>query len=414
MQSSTNLEQTLTVKQVLQTTCCVVGSGPAGAMLALLLARQGVEVILLEAHTDFDREFRGDTIHPSVLRNLEEIGLVDQLLKIPHTEVKRLSFETPNGPFTMADLSHLKGRYTSIAMIPQAQFLEFITQEASRYPNFRLIMGAQVDELIKEGDKVAGVRYRGHDGWYEVRSVLTVGTDGRFSRLRKLAGFEPIKTSPPMDILWFKLSHQPGDPPMTFGRVVNQQIVAVIDRGEYWQLGYIIPKGQYQKVRASGLEHFRQSVGLCVPVLVDRMQEIQEWKQVSVLSVESSYLPRWYQPGLLLIGDAAHVMSPIGGVGINYAIQDAVVASNILGSKLKYGVVQLHDLAAVQRQRQISIRTIQMLQRMIQQFMLARTLKDGASYTTPTILRIGLRIPGLRSIPARIIGYGIQPVHVKA
>ncbi|GAC1365847.1 MAG: FAD-dependent oxidoreductase [Ktedonobacteraceae bacterium] len=407
-------EGTHELKQVTQTTCCIVGAGPAGAMLAFLLARQGIPVLLLEAHTDFDRDFRGDTIHPSVLTILNEIGLADRLLQIRHSNISTLGFQTPEGVVNMIDIAQLGGPYPYIAMIPQVKFLEFITAEARLCPDFHLVLGAQVDELIEENGKVCGVRYQGHDGYYEVRAMLTVGTDGRFSRMRKLAGFEPIKTSPPMDILWFRLSRKAADPALTFGRFASQRIMVVLNRDDYWQIGYIIPKGQYQQVKAAGLEQLRQTLVSIVPELADHIDEIQTWKQISVLSVESSYVPRWHRPGLLLIGDAAHVMSPIGGVGINYAIQDAVVAANVLGGKLRYGVVEQRDLARVQRLRVLPTRFIQFVQSVVQQRLLAVALTSEQVFTMPAYLRFAMRIPGLRVLPARIVAYGLWPVHVKA
>jgi 2-polyprenyl-6-methoxyphenol hydroxylase-like FAD-dependent oxidoreductase len=401
------------VKSVEETTCCIVGAGPAGAVLALLLAYKGLSVILLESHMDFDREFRGDTIHPSTLNILNEIGLADRLLQIPHTCLNRLSAQTANGKVTLADLTRLQTRYPYIALIPQPKFLEFITTEAQHYPEFRLVMGAQVDELIEEGGKVRGVRYRGHDGWHEVRAVLTVGADGRFSRIRKLAGFEPIKTSPPMDILWFRLTRKPSDPDETFGRILPRRVIACLNRRDHWQLGYVIPKGGYHEIRAAGLEHFRQSIVEALPELVDRVHELQDWKQISVLSVESSRLPRWYRPGLLLIGDAAHVMSPVGGVGINYAIQDAVVAANVLSGKLAYGIVQLRDLATVQRLREWPTRLIQAYQGMLQKNVFPSIFGSDQPFTIPLWVRLIMRMPFVRDIPARIIALGFRPVHLK-
>ncbi|GCF11815.1 monooxygenase [Dictyobacter arantiisoli] len=384
-------------------------------MLALLLARQGISVTLLEAHTDFDRAFRGDTLHPSVLHILDEIGLSERVLQLHHSRIRQLGFQTPAGKtLTMVDFDALShDRYGFIAIVPQAAFLDFIVAEAKKYAHFQLVMGAQVDELLEVDGQVAGVRYRGLEGRCEVRAVLTVGADGRFSRLRKLAGFKPIRTSPPMDVLWLRLSRRAGDPAMAFGRFAPQRIVAVINRDDYWQIGCVIPKGHYQQVRAAGIEHFRDSLAGIIPELADRLDGLQNWQQVSVLSVESDRLPRWYRPGLLLIGDAAHVMSPVGGVGINYAIQDAVVASNVLGGKLKYGVAQLQDLARVQRQRQFPTRFIQLFQAILQKNVLSVAL-NRQQREAPLFMRIMAHIPMANRIAAHVIGYGIKRVHVKA
>src|SRR5919199_5849391 len=302
------------VRDVKRTTCCVVGGGPGGAVLALLLARAGVGVTLLEAHPDFDREFRGDTLHPSVMEIMDQLGLAGRLLELRHTKVLSLSFQSDAGPFTPVDLSRLNTKFPYITMMPQTSFLEFVTGEAKRYPNFRLSMGARVRGLVEEDGVVRGVRHEGDDGWHEVRAILTVGADGRGSRVRRLAGFEPVKTSPPMDVLWFKLPREEGDPEGMVGRFGRGHIAVMVDRHDFWQAGYVIPKGTYPELRREGIESLRRSYAELVPELADRVEHLEDWKQVSLLSVESSRCPRWYRPGLLLIGDAAHVMSPVGGV----------------------------------------------------------------------------------------------------
>jgi 2-polyprenyl-6-methoxyphenol hydroxylase-like FAD-dependent oxidoreductase len=396
-----------------ETTCCIVGAGPAGAVLALLLARKGIPVVLLEEHMDFDRDFRGDTIHPSVMQIMEELGLADRLLQLDHTKVYTLPVHTARGTVTLADFRRLKTRYPYIAMIPQARFLEFITAEAKRYPGFRLVMGARVEKLMEEDGYIHGVDYRGQDGWHAVRAVLTVAADGRFSRVRKLAGFEPVKTAPPMDVLWFRLPRRQEDSMESTGRLVQGHILVMLNRGEEWQMGYVIPKGGYQQIHAAGLEKLRQVVAELLPEFADRVEYIKEWKQVSVLSVESSRLRRWYRPGLLLIGDAAHVMSPIAGVGINYAIQDATVAANVLSDDLRAGKLPLRDLAEVQRKREWPTRMIQGFQNIMQGQVLTKVLKSDEPLTISPFLLFLLRLPGIRVLPAKFIGIGPWPAHVK-
>jgi 2-polyprenyl-6-methoxyphenol hydroxylase-like FAD-dependent oxidoreductase len=401
--------------EVDQTVCCVVGGGPAGVMLALLLARREVPVVLLEAHKDFDRDFRGDTIHPSTLEVLDQLGLADRLLAIPHGKVEGLHVVTPEADFSMVDFHGLRTRFPYIAMLPQAQLLDFLAGEAERYPEFRRVMGANVQRLVEEDGVVRGVRYRGADGgWHEVRAALTVGADGRFSKLRSLSGFEPIKTAPPMDVVWFRLSKQPGDPKDTGTFYIHGgHFTVVLDRGESWQLGYVILKGSYTQLRDAGIEALRSSVAELVPWMAGRVGELTDWKHVAVLSVESSRLPCWHRPGLLLIGDAAHVMSPVGGVGINYAVQDAVEAANLLAEPLKRGELTERDLAAVQARRETPTRAIQALQRFLQRKLAAPALQAGRPFRVPLALRILRRLPVLRNLPARMIGYGIRRVRVE-
>jgi 2-polyprenyl-6-methoxyphenol hydroxylase-like FAD-dependent oxidoreductase len=392
-----------------QTTCCVVGGGPAGAVLSFMLARQGIPVLLLESHQDFDRDFRGDTLHPSILEVMDELGLADRLLELPHTKLRTMAAPTLNGPVVIADLSRLKTKFPYIALMPQSRFLTFLTGEAQHFPSFSLRLGARVEDLIDEGGQVRGVRYRAADGWHEVRAALVVGADGRFSRLRHLAGFQPITSSPPMDVLWFRLPRKPDDPHGVMGRVGRGHLLVELDRGEEWQLGYIIAKGTYQQVRAAGIEALRQSIVETAPEFADRVSELREWKQVSMLSVEADRLPRWYRPGLLLIGDAAHVMSPAGGNGINNAIMDAVAAANILGAPLRAGAVSVEALARVQRRRELPTRIIQAIATVLQDRLITSALDPAASFALPGFLTW----PIVRTLPPRLLGFGIWPEHVQ-
>ena len=342
-------------RDVQETRCVVVGGGPGGMVLALLLARRGVPVTLLEAHHDFDREFRGDTIHPSVLEMLDQIGLADRLHQLPHIKVYGPTVMTASGPLTPVDLRRLKTRFPYIMFMHQPVFLEFLADEAKKYPHFRLLMGASVQRLVEEGGVVRGVRYRSEDGWHEVRAPLTVAADGRFSRIRHLAGIKAVETSPRVELLWFRLPRLPGDPPSSVGvspRVAPHRLMVVLDRFEHWQCGYFLPVGHYQDVKAEGLEAMRRNIVALEPHFAEHVKHLTDWHQLSFLSVASNRCRRWYKPGLLLIGDAAHVMSPVGGVGINYAIQDAVVAANVLGGPLESGRLRLSDLAAIQRRRE--------------------------------------------------------------
>jgi 2-polyprenyl-6-methoxyphenol hydroxylase-like FAD-dependent oxidoreductase len=399
-----------------QTSCCIVGGGPGGAMLALLLARRGVSVSLLEMHKDFDREFRGDTIHPSVMEILDQIGLADKLHEIPHTKMTGPTVQFTNGPFRPFNLSRLKTRFPYVLLVPQVRFLEFITGEAAKFPRFNLVMHAHVERLVEENGVVRGVRYAAPDGLHEIRATLTVGADGRFSQIRRLAGFEPIKTSPPMDVLWFRLPKLPGEPEISggaFGGIGRGRIFIMLERTDYWQSGLVFPKGQYQELRAKGVESVRQSIVQIEPRLAKHAESLTDWQQLTLLSVESSRCPLWHKPGLLLIGDAAHVMSPVGGVGINYAIQDAVVAANVLTKPLLSGKVSESDLAEVQRQREWPTRVIQSMQSFMQRNLVAHALLAQQAINVPWQLRLFVRIPILRDIPARLIAFGIRRVRLK-
>jgi 2-polyprenyl-6-methoxyphenol hydroxylase-like FAD-dependent oxidoreductase len=386
------------------TGCCIAGGGPAGVMLALLLARRGVRVTLLEMHHDFDREFRGDTVHPSTLEILDQLGLAERVHELRSNKISAPTLLTTRGPFTPFDFSRLKTKYRYILMVHQKDLLALLTQEAKKYPSFRLLMGANVTALIREDGAVRGVRYQTDEGIHELRALLTVGADGRFSRVRHLAGVEPMGTSPPMDVLWFRLPHLPEEidvPGGAFGGFARGHILGGFDRKDYWQVAFVIAKGSYQSLRAEGIERLRRRIVEIEPRLAKNVDALTDWHQASLLSVESSRCRRWYEPGLLLIGDAAHAMSPVGGVGINYAIQDAVVAANLLTKPLLDGCVTTEHLHAIQRKREWPVRIIQAFQTQLQKWVIATALRAQAQQALhiPWFVRAFTRIPFLRDIP---------------
>jgi 2-polyprenyl-6-methoxyphenol hydroxylase-like FAD-dependent oxidoreductase len=388
-----------------------VGGGPAGLMLGYLLARAKLPVCVLEAHNDFDREFRGDTLHPSILEVLDQLGLAERVLQIPHTEMHTMQMRTPSATYVVADFHSLKTRFPYIALVPQADFLAFMAAEAQKLPDFTLVMGANAKELIEDDGVCRGVRYQTHAGWHEVQAQVTVAADGRFSKIRSLAGLAPVKTSPPMDILWFRIPRVPGDPTDVGGafHIGHGRILVALERSDYWQLGYVIPKGGYQDLRAQGIEAFHKAVAESLPAFADRVSAIKDWTEISPLAVESSRLREWYRPGLLLIGDAAHVMSPVGGVGINYAVQDAVVAANVLAGPLREGNVETSDFAVVQRRREWPTRVIQAVQALIQKNILKPALSADKEFQPPPLVRS----PFLRRILAPLVAFGIRRVRVE-
>jgi 2-polyprenyl-6-methoxyphenol hydroxylase-like FAD-dependent oxidoreductase len=391
--------------------CCIVGGGPAGAVLALLLARQGIAVTLLEAHGDFDRDFRGDALQPAALDLLGQMGLADRLLAVALARMPAFPVRTPSETVPQHDVSRLRTPYPFMTMVPQVRLLDLVVGEARRCPTFRLVMGARVEALVQDEDgRVRGVRYRARDGWHEVRTQLVVGADGRFSRLRSLAGLEPVRTASPVDLLWFRLPRRETDPPAGV-YVGDGGSVALLNRGAQWQIGYSLAKGGYARLRAEGLEALRRSVGLRVPWLTGRTDALRHWSQTSLLAVESCRLRRWYRPGLLLIGDAAHTMSPVGAVGISVALQDAAVASNVLGPRLRAGRVAVADLAAVQRRREWPVRIVQAYQGVVQGWLLA-TRRGVAARRVPLGFRLQARLPILGSLGARIFGLGVWPVRL--
>lgn len=403
------------IADVVHTGCAIVGGGPAGMVLALLLARQGIDTTLLEAHHDFDRDFRGDTVHPSTLEILDQIGLAQRVLALPHGKVRSLELITPERSVKIADLSRLKTPFPFVTMLPQVQLLNLLAEEARKFPNFRLVLGANVQRMVREDGRVCGVQYRGADSaWHELRAPLTVAADGRFSKLRNLAGLKPTATSPPMDVVWFRLPRRPGDPQDSGALYVRGgHLVLVLDRAEDWQVGFIILKGSFHELRQAPIEALRAALVDVVPWMGNRVEGLTDWTQVAVLSVESSRLDQWHVPGMLFIGDAAHVMSPVGGVGINCAIQDAVEAANVLRLPLKNGSVSESDLAAVQRRREGAIRLVQRMQAYMQRSIAAPALRPGTSFRPPFLMRVGQHIPFVRDLPGRIMAFGLRRVRIE-
>jgi 2-polyprenyl-6-methoxyphenol hydroxylase-like FAD-dependent oxidoreductase len=402
------------VDDAIHTRCCIAGGGPAGVMLGFLLARQGIDVFVLEKHSDFLRDFRGDTIHPSTLEIMYELGILDEFLKRPHQQVTELGGKVGSEIVTIADFTHLPTHCHFLALMPQWDFLNFITEQAHRYPTFHLRMQAEVTDLIEVNGTIAGVRAKTPNGTLEIRASLTVGADGRHSVVRERAGLKVIDLGAPMDVMWMRLSRRPTDPAQTLGHFDRGRILFLINREDYWQCAFVIPKGKADEIRQRGLEAFRQEIAALEPFLQDRIEELDDWKQISLLTVTVDRLARWSRPGLLCIGDAAHAMSPIGGVGINLAIQDAVAAANLLGPKLRQNNVTESDLEAVQRRRSLPTRATQRFQILIQNNVIRKILGSDKTLSAPWVLKLLQRWPVLRRIPARVLGLGFRPEHVKA
>jgi 2-polyprenyl-6-methoxyphenol hydroxylase-like FAD-dependent oxidoreductase len=392
--------------------CCVAGGGPAGIMLGLLLARAGVEVLVLEKHADFLRDFRGDTIHPSTLEVMHELGLLEDLLKLPHQKAPRLNAQVGDLTLTVADFTRLPTRCGFIAFMPQWDFLNFLAGRGARYPTFTLRMRAEVTGLIEEEGCVVGLQATTPEGPLEVRASLVVGADGRHSVVRARAGLKVDEFGAPMDVLWFRLSRRVDDPEDPMGRFVMGQIFIMLNRGEHWQCGFVIPKGSLEQLEERGLPAFRESVAQLAPFVADRVGELGAWDTIKLLTVRVDRLPQWYRPGLLCIGDAAHAMSPIGGVGINLAIQDAVAAANLLAEPLRVGRLTTEDLRRVQRRREWPTRITQRLQVIVQNRVIRRVLSGADMVTPPLLVRLLANFPFLRRIPARLIGIGFRPEHV--
>jgi 2-polyprenyl-6-methoxyphenol hydroxylase-like FAD-dependent oxidoreductase len=394
------------------TKCCVVGGGPAGMMLGFLLARAGIDVVVLEKHADFLRDFRGDTVHPSTLELMYELALLDEFLKLPHQKVERLNAKVGDDSLNMIDMTHLPTHCKYIALMPQWDFLNFLAAHGKRYKTFDLRMRAEATDLIEEGGRVTGLRATTPDGALAIRADLVVGCDGRHSTVRAKAGLKGEDYGAPMDVLWFRLPRKSTDETDTFGHIDAGVMLVMLDRGDYWQCAFVIPKGGIERVKAAGLDAFRQRVLALSPFLADRIGQLQSWDDIKLLSVTVDRLQKWWKPGLLCIGDAAHAMSPIGGVGINLAVQDAVAAANRLAAPLKAGKVTAEDLHAIEERRTLPVRFTQWIQLTMQNRIIGPALRGRERPKPPLLFKLFNVFPLLRRIPARLLGVGIRPEHV--
>ncbi|MBS0533621.1 MAG: FAD-dependent oxidoreductase [Proteobacteria bacterium] len=399
--------------QSIETTCCIAGGGPAGIMLGFLLARAGVKVTVLEKHADFFRDFRGDTIHPSTLQLMHELGLLDEFLKVPHDEVRELTAQIGEAHVKVADFTHLPTRCKFIALMPQWDFLDFLAKQGRQFSNFDLRMQAEATDLIEESGRVAGVRATTPDGMLDIRADLVVGCDGRHSTVRERARLEVEDLGAPIDVLWFRMSRRESDTPETFGHIEAGRMMIMLNRRDYWQCAYVIPKGGIDAEKRDGLPAFRAKVLAMSPFLDDRIGELDGWDKIKLLTVAVDRLKTWHRPGLICIGDAAHAMSPVGGVGVNLAIQDAVAAANILAQPLKDRSITADVLAAVEARRSFPMRVIQRIQIFVHNRVLKRVLASEGRIAPPWPVKVLDRFPLLRRVPAYLIGNGVRPEHIR-
>jgi len=393
-------------------TCCIVGGGPAGVMLGFLLARAGVGVAVLEKHKDFFRDFRGDTIHPSTLQVMHELGLLDAFLKVQHDEVRSLRVMVGDREIQFADFTHLPTVCKFIALMPQWDFLNFLAEQGKRYPGFDLRTETEATDLIIEGNRIVGVRAECRGEAVDFSADLVIGADGRHSIVRDRAGFRVESLGAPMDVLWMRISRKPSDPEQTGGTINFGHMMVTLNRNDYWQCAYLIRKGGYDALRARGLEAFRAEIAMLTLFLADRVRELRDWDDVKLLTVAVDRLEKWWRPGLLCIGDAAHTMSPIGGVGVNLAVQDAIAAANILAAPLREGRLTTEHLAQVQKRRTFPMKVIQKMQTTVQERLIDKILDSHKPVSAPWIMRLFNAIPLLRRIPARVVGIGVRPEHI--
>jgi 2-polyprenyl-6-methoxyphenol hydroxylase-like FAD-dependent oxidoreductase len=394
--------------------CCICGGGPAGMMLGYILARAGITIIVLEKHKDFFRDFRGDTIHPSTIQLMYELGILDEFLKVPHQELPRLNGVYNGVNFALADFSHLPVVRKVVGLMPQWDFLNFIEQQAIRYPSFHIMKEAEVDELIWQNNRVVGIKAKTNNGPQEIYADLIVGTDGRHSTVRSLANLKVLETGVPIDVLWFRLPHEKGDPDYTLGRFSNGKIMVTLFRDTYWQCAYVIPKGAFESIQARGLASFKEEIVDVANFFSDRVNELKSWDNIKLLTVAIDHLEKWYCNGLLCIGDAAHAMSPVGGVGINLAVQDAVATANILYKPLAaHQQITQAMLKKVQDRRAFPTKVIQKVQAFLHKNIINRKSAAIARQRMPLFFKLLNAIPLLRRIPAYLVGIGVRPEHIK-
>ncbi|MCP3389911.1 FAD-dependent oxidoreductase [Bradyrhizobium sp. CCGB12] len=400
-------------KRTAKVRCCIVGGGPAGMMLGYLLGRAGIDVVVLEKHADFFRDFRGDTVHPSTLQVMDELGLIDGFLKLPHQRLQKMDGLFGGTPVRIADLSRLHTKYPFIAFMPQWDFLNYLREAGRRFASLEVMMGTEAVDLIRRGETIAGVRAKTPEGIIDIEADLTIACDGRHSTVRERAGLGVEEIGAPMDVLWFRAGRKPDETENVFARVEPGKMMITFDRGDYWQCAYVIAKGQFDAVKARGLQALLDDVVRMAPILRSGIAEVKSFDDIKLLTVAINRLTRWTRPGLLCIGDAAHAMSPVGGVGVNLAVQDAVATANLLADKLNHGCPSENELDAVRRRREFPVKMTQRMQVVVQNNIISGALQPGdRPLKVPLIVRLITALPWLQGIPARLLALGVRPEHV--